>query len=717
MSKSIKILFLFLIISLFYKSTVIACAPGFPEYIYDPSQILTDYYPLISGIGETDYKKNPILNQNFEVIAPIWGPEYLLPVYLSSINKELPNDIKNAWANIVNDRDYYMRLKRNQLSEDYVSVDSPMSGGEKNELTFWQKISLTIDGFLIKNKSESEMENEYKMAADEYHKGNYNKSIALFNRIYKNKKHSYRDKAALSLGWSYIAKANQQYELDLKNKVKDAEKKQIENLKIAQTYYQKIVADSSLSEVRLEAEKYLDYVLYRTDPVFRMTRAAKVMLATTDPQEFLRNLNDYIPLWYKYFYRHIVYDKEVVEFEKYSKQIKESGDEFSQFLLAWTDLNYNSLDNNIDKYKESNSPLWLIISQRQIETNNKEWNYINDEINKISTNSPFYLTAQYYNFDKQSGDSKLKEVIKDPIKKLISQTDTDKQYSAQNLFNSLMFNLSDDLVEKQKYSLMNNLNSYWTFWDSTSWAPYYQYLNYKNADKNKVYFISYKMKQMLASLDINKFNELLSKKDIFNPQIKQYLRLVLFTKSVLNNQFDISKNMAVLLAKNNSEIAKDLAAFIKTQDQDEQKFLAAKFILDYPEITDFSSQSFDEFSLYEVKTIKEIDNFRRNWAFEDSLAMPGYPDYYEKYEEYKNNKINSDDLLVNKISQIVIDYAIKNSNHSLVPMALSQVVDLVHYGTNTDKKSAEYAKRAFTLLHTNYPNNYWAKQTPYWYEY
>lgn len=711
-----KILFLALIVFLSYKSPVLSCAPGFPEYIYDSSQILEDYYPLVQGVGSSDYKNNPLLNQNFEVIALVWGPEYLLPVYLASINKEMPEMVKDAWAKYTTDREYYARLKRNEPEAKETGVDSPVINIEESTFTFGQKLKAWFDSVFNQSRTEEEMENEYKLAADQYYKGDYDKAIRLFSAIYKNKKHINRDKAALSLGWSYIAKANQQYEIDLKNESKNAESNLIKNLKIAQKYYEKIITDQSLSEVRGEIDKYLDYVLYRTDPVARMTRAGKVMITTTDAKEFLRNLNDYIPLWYKYFYRYIVYQKEVPEYKEFSKKIRESGDEFSQFLLAWTDIDSNDLDKNINKYKNSNSPLWLILAQRQITTEKQQWSFVTDEIKKISTDSPFFLTAQYYNLLAQSKDSKLKEPTKVGVGKLIDLTKTNKQYSAQNLFNSLMFNLSDTIEEKQKYSLMNNLNSYWTFWDSTSWTPYYQYLNYENTDKNKVYLVSYDMKKVLSSTDTKKLNELLSKENIFTPQIKQYLRLVLFTKSALDNQLNISKNMAVLLSKNNPDIAKDLSAFIKAQDAKEQKFLAAKFILDYPEITDVSSQSFDEFIQYDVKTIKEIDNHRRNWAFEDKCAMRNYPSYYEKYEEYKNTQVNSDDLAANKISQSIIDFATNNPTHKLVPQALSQVVDLVHYGTCTDKKSAEYAKRAFQFLHINYSGSYWAKQTPYWYE-
>jgi hypothetical protein len=708
MNKSIKILLLTLIIFLTYKSSVFACGPYFPDYNYDPSQILNEYFPLISSVGSTDIKTNPILNNKFEVVTPFLGPEYMLPIYLASKNQQLSDDIKNAWVKDLDNRDYYVNLKRDETNEDRPSVDSPVLNTEKFNPTIWQKFLSIFDDVLNKNKSPEDMESEYKLAADEYHKGNYDKAINSFSKIYKNKKQINRDKAALSLGWSYIAKANQQYEIDLKNESKGAENNLISNLKIAQTYYEKIVADSSLSEVKLEAEKYLDYVLYRTDPVARITRASNVMLTTSDPKEFLRNLNDYIPLWYKYFYNHLAYKEETPKFEEYSKKIKESGDEFSQFLLAWTDLNSNSLDQNINKYKETKSPLWIILAQRQITPENSQWSYVNGEIKKIASDSPFYLTAQYYNLSSQSTDSKLKESIKEPINKLITQTDKNKQYSSENLFNGLMLNLSDNLMEKQKYSLMNYLGYADKYWGERLLPPYYSYVGFENDNDSQM--ISKEMKQNLASIKIDELNDLLSNENIFNSKIKQYLRLIAFTKATLENRLDISKNMATLLAKNNPEISKDLNAFNNSKNIDEQQFLAAKFILDYPGISDIPSGDFDEFSNTSVSGIKSQDMFRRNWSFNEVCRLY----YYATDPEEKMTP--SEDLIINKVSKIVVDFAAKNQNYQLVPEALHQVVNMVHYGSCVDKKSGEYAKNAFQLLHNSYSNNYWTKQTPYWYE-
>lgn len=707
MNKYLKTLFLFITIFFLYKTSVKACGPYFPEYNYDPDQILNEYFPLINNLGSTNPDTNPILNNKFEVVTPLLGPEYLFPIYLASINKQLPVDIKDAWVKYLDDRDYYINLKRKESTEDRPSVDSPVISSEVYKPTIWQKFVSLFDGLFNKSSSPEEMNNEYKLAANEYHKGNYDKSIQLFTKIYKNIKQTNRDKAALSLGWAYIAKANQQYEKDLKAQSKSAEKDLITNLKIAQTYYEKIVSDSSLSEVKFEAEKYLDYVLYRTDPVTRLTRAGNSMLTATEPKEFLRNLNDYIPLWYKYFYDHIAYQEDTPNFEENSKKIKASGDKFSQFLLAWTDIKSNSIDENISKYKSTQSPLWLILAQRQITTENQQWSYIDSEVSKLDTSSPFYLSAQYYNLKAKSLDSKQKDTVKNQTTNIITRIKQNKEYSAENLFTGLMFNLSDGLLEKQKYSLVNYLGYADSYWGERLLPPYYSYVGFDNSNDKQL--ILKEMKQLLISTNLDEFRNLLLSENIFTPKIKQYLRLVVFAKATLENRLDIAKDMATLLAKNNSEISRDLSNFMKSQNIEEQKFLAAKFILDYPGITDISNRYFDEFSNAKLEGIKTRDMFRRNWSYSEIC-------FISDSTEAEKERTKSEDLVVNKVSQVVIDFAVKNPNNQSVPEALHQIVNMAHYGACTDKKSAEYAKRAFQFLHNNYSNNYWAKQTPYWYE-
>jgi hypothetical protein len=61
-----------------------------------------------------------------------------------------------------------------------------------------------------------------------------------------------------------------------------------------------------------------------------------------------------------------------------------------------------------------------------------------------------------------------------------------------------------------------------------------------------------------------------------------------------------------------------------------------------------------------------------------------------------------------------ISWARAHAQDSRVPEALHLCVMATRYGP-TDDHSGAFSKQAFDLLHRQYPNSEWTKQTKYWY--
>jgi hypothetical protein len=70
---------------------------------------------------------------------------------------------------------------------------------------------------------------------------------------------------------------------------------------------------------------------------------------------------------------------------------------------------------------------------------------------------------------------------------------------------------------------------------------------------------------------------------------------------------------------------------------------------------------------------------------------------------------------VNFLAEEAIAWANAHPQDPRVPQALHRVVEATHYGPADGKKSREYSKQAFDILHRRYPNSEWTKQTKYWY--
>ncbi|HSD47323.1 MAG TPA: hypothetical protein VLB87_11915, partial [Pyrinomonadaceae bacterium] len=83
--------------------------------------------------------------------------------------------------------------------------------------------------------------------------------------------------------------------------------------------------------------------------------------------------------------------------------------------------------------------------------------------------------------------------------------------------------------------------------------------------------------------------------------------------------------------------------------------------------------------------------------------------------QQESSKLHALGAAPNYISREVIQWANSHPTDPRVPEALHLAVRTTRYGC-TDKDSARWSKAAFDVLHRKYPNNTWAKKTPYWFK-
>jgi TolA-binding protein len=76
--------------------------------------------------------------------------------------------------------------------------------------------------------------------------------------------------------------------------------------------------------------------------------------------------------------------------------------------------------------------------------------------------------------------------------------------------------------------------------------------------------------------------------------------------------------------------------------------------------------------------------------------------------------LDATDSQANYYAKVVIEFAEKHPDDPRVPESLSRAVKNTDRNCNNSRTSA-LSKKAFVLLHNNYPNTSWAKNTKYWY--
>jgi hypothetical protein len=76
--------------------------------------------------------------------------------------------------------------------------------------------------------------------------------------------------------------------------------------------------------------------------------------------------------------------------------------------------------------------------------------------------------------------------------------------------------------------------------------------------------------------------------------------------------------------------------------------------------------------------------------------------------------LDAADSQANYYVKVALEFAQKHPDDPRVPESLSRAVKNTDRNCNNSRTSA-LSKKAFTLLHSKYPNTSWAKSTKYWY--
>jgi len=538
---------------------------------------------------------------------------------------------------------------------------------------------------------------KYQQAAIAFYQGDLDKAEEIFKEISENKKNPWQSYASLSLGRVYIRNAWLAYS-EFQDKCTwgnfsqcewDALRSREPYFEKAKVIFENILEDDSLNLAHQGAKALLNYVNFRIDPNKRFKDAEKDLLISRNPREIINSLEDFTLLFP----------------EMEAEYILENGGDLSQWIYTWTESSENNLEFCLQKYQETKSLPWLLSSLRIMTVNHSQRDTIIQESSKISKASPAYFTLNYYRLKlliKMGGNNEqLRKDIDDMLKTIPKE-----YFMTTNYFNDLRMIVFKNLKESLLYSLRKVV-------------AVYTYEKFQFTDNN--YLIDKKVKQLFnESLSLKKWVEISLTNDIFPPEIIKQIRLTTFLRAILLDEFEAARSIAEILASNDSVLKEDLSNFLGAKSYDEKKFSTAIFFLKYSRLSHMLDERLDEI-LIEKASVKERDIYGDNWWCDT---------YYKQYDINGLTKfISSEDAEVaksenqkiyeiiapNYLSEIVIDYALKNPNDSRVPEALHSTVMLTRHARCGDSKTTSFSQRAFQVLHDRYPNNYWTKQTPYWY--
>ncbi len=542
---------------------------------------------------------------------------------------------------------------------------------------------------------------EYQAAADYFYKGDFDEAEKRFKNIADNQGHPWRGYAALALGRTYIRKGQFEYEKAWRENREREETIRVRNEQFekAKAQFENILKDKSLSSVQEGAKSLLNFVNFRIDSEKRFKDAEGVLLISHNPKEIVNNLEDFSLLFPSNDY---YFTGEKVE----KKYILERGGDLFQWIYGWKNLDQNNLELALKKYQQTKSLPWLLVSLKLMTPNHPLRDEIIRDSLKIPKDSPAYFTANYYRLKFLIDAGRNEEETKRDLDSIL-KTIPKESPLVKNYFSDLRMKIAKDLKESLSYSMREVVT-----------------VEYEITHKES-YLIDKKVKQLFNELlPLKKWAEIASTNDIFSPEIIKQIRLITFVRAILLDDFGTAKKTANLLASTDSTLKEDLSGFFQAKTYEEKKFTAALFILKYPRLDYVLDSEFDEI-LVENQSVKERDPYRRNWwcVFPSRYGYEPYNlDILKKFlssEEIQEAKLENEKIYKivapNYLSEVVINYALKNPTDQRVPEALHLSVRSTRSAECKDEGTSAFSKRAFQILHNNYPNNYWTNQTPYWY--
>jgi hypothetical protein len=223
-------------------------------------------------------------------------------------------------------------------------------------------------------------------------------------------------------------------------------------------------------------------------------------------------------------------------------------------------------------------------------------------------------------------------------------------------------------------------------------------------------------------------------------RLRGELAAAAWTRAVMLGRHDIAEALIPAVESAYPGMSQSLKAYAAAQGTEEKWHAALFTILHFPGLRPYVNAGAARQTPFE-----KIDNYRDNWwcvdvgadidnvnfaendyglredsnsKFREPLDVPAYPSFLTPVQaqaarsEWK--ELAASGTGPNYLTREVLRWARSNPKDPRIPEALSLAVRSTRYGCD-NKETAPLSRKAFTLLHSQYPGSEWAKKTPYWF--
>lgn len=556
--------------------------------------------------------------------------------------------------------------------------------------------------FEAKYKGILQQDYEYQQAAVSFYRSDFDLAGKQFKVISETKDHPWRAYATYSLGRVYLQLG------DELNRQEEYDKKATEQFRaLINGRDLKALSPDDLAMLRDNAQEAISRMRYKND---------WEILEKTDSPQIIKIVLDEL-------------------YATNGETLKNSP--YTQWLYSWTGTTTEALLIAKDNYKKTRQDVWLVPLAKHIKKTDPMFSEVSTAIRNLPQTFPAYWTVQYYLIKSYIDAGDIKEA-----QKILAQLPETPSSWVWNYIEDLRMLTADNLTSMFRHSVRYSITTYYVS---------------ENRDSKKIQqipMIDDKAKDIFSIIPIEKQADIFSADDVLPKDQTELARLTVFVRAILQKNFIVADKMARLISENNETIKTDLANYLKSKNIEEKKFTSALFMLRYPGV---GLWLYDDAVVKVPLVVKSENN-----TYEDNLMDSSYQtisnyayhrwDYCQPYKYIPSDTPGSDtdesidvaepkyeisfiDGVLSKedqslarseskkmyvvppnyFAEIILAYAKAHPSDARIPKALHNGVKMTKYSTCQNDKTSGYSKNMFKLLHNEYPNSKWAKQTPVYY--
>jgi hypothetical protein len=498
----------------------------------------------------------------------------------------------------------------------------------------------------------------------------------------------------------------------------------------AQAQIKSVLSNPALEEYHSATRRLNRYVSFHLEPTNQISKIVDG-LTKREGKSFGQDLANYTDLLDKLADDPYDYD---LPKSKITKRLPDllGKQDLTDWVLNFQSSSTEALNYALEKWEKTGSSPWLVATLSKIDGKHAKLPNLLSATDKISSSLPAFPTIAFHKVRLLKEAGKSTEALIE-LDKILA---TDLPLSGRNQIYSQRMLFARNLDEFLKYA-QRTVAGEGYFYDNREIPD--QYIEEEEKMTKKAKLKPNVLFDNDSTAIMNKqFPLALMKEAAFNQSLPEGLRkrliVATWVRAVILENEEIGKVAAQELAKLFPELKEGLSDYLKAISPQSRKFAGLFLVLKFPATRPIVDPNVDR-----EDPIDTINSFRDNWwcSFDPTDAASSVYSRIERDNE-GNPKPQKEEIPAfltkplltqaqteqaklatlgtapNYLCDEVVKWAKANLTDPRVPEALHLAVKSTRHGC-VDKKTLQFSKSAFQVLHKNFPSNAWTKKTPYFF--